>query len=410
VSSDADFNAQTAPNPIVETFRCVRAIRAIPAKSPLTNAFPLRKQVELMPPAGSFNPLQNINLIRPIRIWLNGRKLDRLIGQELDERFNKSQANGDAQPASKPATGSRSVVTLALNTYQKEFQSSAGKASPSKTTMDPTFRATAIDQIKTFIFAGHDTTSSTIAYAFYLLHSNSRCHARMAAELDAVLGPVATAPATLTASPHLINNLPYTTAVFKEVLRIFPPASTLRWGGPPSSGLTFTDPRTGTTYPLAGCEIWPVSHAIHRNETYFPRPLDFVPERFMPADSPEFGEFVDSLPGRTPPAVHKDSWRPFEKGPRNCIGQELAMLETKVILALSVREFDFRVKFPEVVLEDDHKDGGKTTLSDGSDGGERCESANEKWPRWCVEGHRCIQVLKGSAKPIDGMPGVVLVR
>jgi hypothetical protein len=383
-------------------------------------AFPLRKQVELLPPAASVNPLENINLIRPIRIWLNGRKLDRLIGEELDKRFKtreppKSQANGpangDAKPAPKLATRNRSVVTLALDTYQKEFQSSAAKAS-SQTTMDPTFRATAIDQIKTFIFAGHDTTSSTIAYAFYLLHSNPRCRARLIAELDAVLGPVATAPATLTASPHLINNLPYTTAVFKEVLRLFPPASTLRWGGPPDSGLTLTDPRTGTKYPLAGCEVWPASHAIHRNETYFPRPLDFLPERFMPAASPEFCAFVDTLPDRTPPAVHKDSWRPFEKGPRNCIGQELAVLETKVILALSVRQFDFRVQFPEVVLEDKEDKGGAggTVLSDGSDGGERCESVHEKWPRWCVEGHRCLQVLKGSAKPVDGMPGVVLVK
>ena len=123
----------------------------------------------------------------------------------------------------------------------------------------------------------------------------------------------------------------------------------------------------------------------------------------MPPSSREFREFVDSLPERKAPDVHKDSWRPFEKGPRNCIGQELAVLETKVILALTVREFDFAVRFPEVVLPDG-------TRSDGSDGGVRCETVDEKTPRWTVEGHRCAQVLKGSAKPMGGMPGVVLLR
>ena len=122
----------------------------------------------------------------------------------------------------------------------------------------------------------------------------------------------------------------------------------------------------------------------------------------MPASSPEFAEFVSTLPGGIAPPTHKDSWRPFEKGPRNCIGQELAVLETKVILALTVREFDFRCKFPEVEID------GK--MNDGSDGGVRCESVEEKTPQWMVEGHRCMQILKGSAKPAGGMPGVVLVK
>ena len=130
------------------------------------------------------------------------------------------------------ASCNRSVVALAFGTYEKEFQKA----------MDPTFRATAIDQIKTFIFAGHDTTSSTIAYAFYFLHMHPSAHARLCAELDAALGPSATSLATLKASPRLINALPCTTAVFKETLRIFPPASTLR-PAPANSPLTFTDPR-----------------------------------------------------------------------------------------------------------------------------------------------------------------------
>jgi len=78
------------------------------------------------------------------------------------------------------------------------------------------------------------------------------------------------------------------------------------------------------------------------------------------------------------------------------------VLETKVILALTVREFDFQCRYPQVEID------GK--MNDGSDGGVRVESVDEKTPRWTIEGHRCWQVLKGSAKPAEGMPGIVLLR
>jgi hypothetical protein len=75
---------------------------------------------------------------------------------------------------------------------------------------------------------GAGRTWGLFLYAFYFLHTHPSTHASLCAELDTVLGPSATSPATLKASPHLINALPYTTAVFKETLRTFPPASTLR--------------------------------------------------------------------------------------------------------------------------------------------------------------------------------------
>lgn len=350
-----------------------------------------------MPPAGSINPLDGIDLLRPIKLWWNGRKLDNLIGDELDKRIatrdqKLASGNGVSDEAKPKADRKRSVVDLALDTYQKEFQT-ASQAAKSSSAMDPAFRMTAINQMKTFIFAGHDTTSSTIAYIYYFLHSHPHVHARLCTETDTVLGPTSTCASVLKTSPHLINSLPYTLAVIKETLRLFPPASTLRWS-PPGSGETLTDPDTGIQYSLEGCDIWPVSHAIHRNEDYFPKPLEFIPERFLPDETP----FPDAK-------QHKDAWRPFEKGPRNCIGQELAILETKCILALTVREFDFICQYPSIEI-----DG---VMSDGSDGGTRVESMDEKSYKFNggrVEGHRCVQILKGSAKPLAGMPGRIVIR
>jgi cytochrome P450 len=178
--------------------------------------------------------------------------------------------------------------------------------------------------------------------------------------------------------------------VIKETLRIFPPASTLRSIDVPTPSSNFTrfitDPETGALYPMSGFTIWPVAHLIHRNTDFFPRPTEFIPERFIQEITP----FPDA--GLFTPAG-KDAWRPFEKGPRNCIGQELAMVETKVILAMTVGAFGFMSEIGGVKAQKE----------------ESCESVDEKG-RETVEGRRCYQVLKGSAKPVGGMLGRVFLR
>jgi cytochrome P450 len=74
--------------------------------------------------------------------------------------------------------------------------------------------------------------------------------------------------------------------------------------------------------------VWINLHTIQRREDLFPSPDEFIPERFLPG--PDAWQVIT-----------KDSWRPFEKGPRACLGQEFAMLEIKIIMALTLRSFDF---------------------------------------------------------------------
>jgi cytochrome P450 len=79
--------------------------------------------------------------------------------------------------------------------------------------------------LKLMLFAGHDTTSSTLCWMFKLLQDNPACLARLRAEHDAVLGPdsdPAKAAEVLRANPHLLNKLPYTHGVAKETLRLHP--------------------------------------------------------------------------------------------------------------------------------------------------------------------------------------------
>lgn len=80
--------------------------------------------------------------------------------------------------------------------------------------------------------------------------------------------------------------------------------------------------------------VWVIAHSIHHRADLFPSPDDFIPERFLPA--PDNWQ-----------EIPKDAWRPFEKGPRNCIGQELAMLELKIIMAMTCRQFDVQSGYAE---------------------------------------------------------------
>lgn len=87
----------------------------------------------------------------------------------------------------------------------------------------------------------------------------------------------------------------------------------------------------------------------------------------------------------------KGAWRPFEHGPRNCIGQEVAMMESKVIVACTVRMFEVRPGYAEW---DSLRGRGSGEMGKGME----------------VAGERAYQVLVGSAKPREGMPARVRLR
>ncbi|KAI0868757.1 cytochrome P450 [Hypoxylon argillaceum] len=74
--------------------------------------------------------------------------------------------------------------------------------------------------------------------------------------------------------------------------------------------------------------IYPTHSIIQRDPSVFGDTADvFVPERWLGQAGSE--------------KVPAGAWRAFERGPRGCIGQELAMIESRIVLALAVRRFNF---------------------------------------------------------------------
>jgi hypothetical protein len=174
-----------------------------------------------------------------------------------------------------------------------------------------------VDQIKTFLFAGHDTTATLLSFAVAMVGQHPHIEQKLHQEVDRVLAQKADQDIT----PEDISQLHYIKMILKETLRKFPPGSTSRMA-PIGYKLGDHEINFSSTHLL----IMP--YAIHHHPKYWNDPQVFDPERFSPERSK----------GRHPLA-----WIPFLTGNRNCIGQDLAILEATVVLAMLARRFYFRL-------------------------------------------------------------------
>ncbi|KAI1759479.1 cytochrome P450 4V3 [Hypoxylon sp. FL1150] len=222
----------------------------------------------------------------------------------------------------------KTIVDLAIKHIDKDGQS-ASREKP-----DTEFVERLIANLKAFIFAGHDTTSSTICYMVKMLQDHPDCLEKFRAEHDAVLGTNPDdAVQVLTASPHLLYSLPYTLAVIKETLRLYPLAATVR-STTSTPDFYLTVPGSPQRYPIDGFGPWVAVPAVQRNPDYWPRPDEFLPERWLVAEG-------------DPLYAAKEAWVPFSSGPRNCIGMELAMIELRLVAVLIARTFDIEEAWDE---------------------------------------------------------------
>ncbi|XP_013100711.1 probable cytochrome P450 4s3 [Stomoxys calcitrans] len=178
------------------------------------------------------------------------------------------------------------------------------------------------EEVDTFMFAGHDTTSSTISFAIYLLSQHAEIQKRTYEEAVALEGKEK-------------ESMPYLEAIIKETLRLYPASAFFSRG-------VKEDLAVGSLTLPKGANVTVLTYAVHRDERYFPQPEQFRPERFM-----ENGK-----------ELHPFCFVPFSAGPRNCIGQKYAMLEMKCVLSSLLRKFEFLpVKgfqpqpVPEIVLK-----------------------------------------------------------
>jgi hypothetical protein len=120
----------------------------------------MRKTLSWMPDVQSLNIFDRYNPLRPIMWKYYKSKMDQYIGKVLDERF-AVQDSKMAQAAAIKGRKKKTGIDLALVEYAKEV---AQSDDVQNITMDAEFRKHAIDNLLILIFAGHDTTASTLCY------------------------------------------------------------------------------------------------------------------------------------------------------------------------------------------------------------------------------------------------------
>ena len=168
------------------------------------------------------------------------------------------------------------------------------------------------DEVVTLFLAGHETTALALSWTLYLLSQHPEVEACLRSELDHIL---AGRNPSLADLPKLV----YTRMVLDESMRLYPPA----WI---TERKALADDEIGGYLIPAGTTLAVTQYVTHRHSQFWENPNAFDPERFNPQRSegrPRYAYF------------------PFGGGPRQCIGKDLALLETHLVLAMIVQRCRF---------------------------------------------------------------------
>ncbi|XP_074594313.1 cytochrome P450 4c3-like [Brevipalpus obovatus] len=252
-----------------------------------------------------------------IRERINITKRDNLsaISSRIDENFNQNILNNtDIDNDVYKSRGRRRAF---MDTLIHEYLANLDDTSSDRLTIEGIR-----EEVDTFIFAGHDTTSASLIAAIYLIGNHPEIQERLYEE-------VSSKSIDEQFDYKTIGEMKYLDACVKESLRLFPPVPMI-------------SKRLGSELNVLGYQIPPGTRIIisifhkHRDPEIFRNPDEFRPNRFM-ADNGD----------KILPFTHY----PFSAGPRNCIGQKFALLEIKIFIILLLKRFEIQSLLPMNEIE-----------------------------------------------------------
>jgi cytochrome P450 len=177
------------------------------------------------------------------------------------------------------------------------------------------------DEVMTLFLAGHETTSTWMTWAFYLLSQHPEAHERIQTELQTVLGdrPV---------QFDDLSRLEYLGRFLDETLRLYPPV----WA---VAREALEDDQIGGYRIEKGAGVGIAIYNLHRNPKYWDKPDQFDPDRFLPEREKQRPKYA---------------FIPFSGGPRVCIGNHFAMIEAQMLMATWLRQVRWKLspKHPPV--------------------------------------------------------------
>jgi len=196
--------------------------------------------------------------------------------------------------------------------------------------------------VTTLLVAGSETTSTTLTYALYLVAKHPEIEQFLLHEINDVMD---------SDNDWDVESLVYCRAVIQETLRLFPAAYNTTRSIPEHQSIDINGIKVQGPATLH-IPIW----VIHRDENNFPRPTEFLPERWVrkiasskwwterstDVDSEELFAGVGKHEPSVPSANRK-AFFAFSAGARSCVGSKFAYQEAIIVLAILIKELKFEV-------------------------------------------------------------------
>lgn len=220
--------------------------------------------------------------------------LDRSIRTAIAQRRNLPPSGNDRGPRPARWSGRSDLLDVLMHASTTDGYSMS----------DEQLR----DEILTFFLAGHETAALGLTWALHLLSQHPAVQQKVTDEVTALLKDG-------NSLAESFAKLPWTTAVVKEALRLYPPVWSMGRRAVAKTELAGTPVENGT-------DIWICVYQLHRDPRWYAAPHSFEPERWIDA-----------------PAPRSFTYLPFGIGPRVCIGQHFAMMESIIGLAAILSRF-----------------------------------------------------------------------
>jgi cytochrome P450 len=242
--------------------------------------------------------------------WFMNKAVDQVIQDARDKNtFDKNSP--DKQ---------KSLLQILLEANENDQNSVDNRSSKTKSLTNEELR----DEVKTFVMAGHETTSTWLHWALFALSKFPDIQEKVYQDILRHSGGKSDMSQVDLDS---IEQMEYFTAFLNEVLRMYPPI-----------GLFIRLNRHQEN--LGGYTIPPQTrlivsaHLIQRHPHYWDDPDTFQPERWIHENAEEKDKFNERI---------RFAFLPFSAGGRNCIGEKFATVETKLILVHLIHKFIFKI-------------------------------------------------------------------
>lgn len=192
-----------------------------------------------------------------------------------------------------------------------------------------------IDQVLSFLLAGHETTANALAWAFYELGRNPSLQDVLLDEIDMVLEdkPV---------SFESIKDLSLAKSFFYEILRLYPPIWSMSREALQDDIIPLDQ---GEVFLPKGSTVMMCAYSMHRNSKLWEHPEALIPDRFVKTKRENGYKYF-----------------PFGGGPRVCLGQKFAEVESVVMIVMFLQRYNFTLApgqtirpVPSIALKPDNK-------------------------------------------------------